>query len=287
MSSRVWGPLVGPFADSIRLSRGRIKNRVRDRYDAIATRYEKRWSRYVRASTRETLRRLTVRSRDRVLDVGCGNGLLLQRFKRRGWDVSGIDLSAWAEQAAERVGFLLYRGSIETASLPAGHFDVVTSTSTLEHIPNLVPHIQAVLRVLRPGGIAYFAGMPNYGSLAVRLGFSTFHHNRPPRHANWFTPRTLRLLLAHPNIQSNVSSLSVRTYGLPELHRFYAFALARLRRSGRRADRERGDTKQRNHDEGSTRKLLLKQLIHLNYYAGRPFGMGDKLEVAVTVRGPI
>jgi SAM-dependent methyltransferase len=215
----------------------------------------------------------------RVLDVGCGNGLLLQRFRERGWEIHGVDLSAWAEPAAAHVGFRLFRGTIESAALPAGHFDAVTSTSTLEHIPNLVAHIAAILRVLRPGGQAYFAGMPNYGSIAVRTGTSAFHHNRPPRHASWFTPRTLRLLFSHPTIREHIAAVSVRTYGVPELHRLYNHMLALRRRSGAVDGRTAaaGIAKA----EGATPGAL-RRLVDLNYYVGRPLGLGDKLEVTVT-----
>jgi SAM-dependent methyltransferase len=225
----------------------------------------------------ERLVRSTRHPRPRVLDVGCGNGFLLERFKDRGWEVAGVDLSSWAEQAAQRVGFRLYQGTIETAPLPARYFDVVTSTSTLEHIPNLVPHLQALLRVLRPGGQAYFAGMPNYGSLSVRMDVSGFHHNRPPRHANWFTPRTLTRLFAHPGIRPGAARLAVGTYGIPELHRLYAFALARLRGSGDAP----GGREPRSADGGAG-EALLRRLVQLNYHGGRPLGLGDKLEVAVT-----
>jgi len=218
----------------------------------------------------------------RVLDVGCGNGFLLQRFKSRGWEVYGVDLSSWAEQAAEQISFRLFRGAVESVRIPSGHFDVVTSTSTLEHIPNLVPHIHAVLRAVKPGGKAYFAGMPNYGSLTVRTGTSAFHHNRPPRHANWFTPRSLRLLFNHPDIRAAVASVSVRTYGLPELHRFYNVAQGSLRKTFRR--RARSEPKHViERTGGGVSKLILKRMLDLNYYAGRPFGLGDKLEVSVTV----
>ncbi|HVE77811.1 MAG TPA: class I SAM-dependent methyltransferase [Gemmatimonadaceae bacterium] len=226
----------------------------------------------------ERLARATRQPRPRVLDVGCGNGLLIERFERRGWEVAGVDLSSWAERAARQMGFRLYRGTIETAPLPTGYFDVVTSTSTLEHIPKLVPHVEAVLRVLKPGGQAYFAGMPNYGSLSVRAGLSAFHHNRPPRHANWFTPRTLRRLFAHPAIRPGVARLSVRTYGIPELHRLYAVALARLRGSRHRG----GGPLLRGPANGGASQRVLRWLVQLNYHGGRPLGVGDKLELVVT-----
>src|SRR5690349_21554782 len=56
------------------------RNAVLEEYARLAPRYERRWSFYVDATSRETLARLPVHPTDAVLDVGCGNGALLYQL---------------------------------------------------------------------------------------------------------------------------------------------------------------------------------------------------------------
>jgi SAM-dependent methyltransferase len=160
----------------------------------------------------------------KVLDVGCGNGLLLKVFIGQGWDAYGIDPSPWSESMAKRYGFKLHKGFLEENQIAPNFFDVVTSTSTLEHIPNLILHLRAIFRVLRPGGVAYFVGMPSYGSAIVRLNLSSFHHNEPPWHANFFTYEDLKRLFSHPKLCVFIQKLFVNSYAVPEAHRLYNWA---------------------------------------------------------------
>lgn len=161
----------------------------------------------------------------RVLDVGCGTGLLLSVFKEMGWDCVGVDLSSWTERYAKQFGFKFYQGRLEDLQLDSNDFDLVVSTSTLEHIADPLPHVKEIFRVVKPGGVAYFSGIPNYNSISIRLGLSQFVNNMPPDHPNYFTPSTLRALLRHPGIGGE--KVKVKTYGIPGAHQGY-FAVRRL-----------------------------------------------------------
>jgi 2-polyprenyl-3-methyl-5-hydroxy-6-metoxy-1,4-benzoquinol methylase len=233
-----------------------------DVYEQIQTRLDRAWFHWIA----EWLAR---RDAARVLDVGCGNGLLIEELQRVGIEADGLDPSPWARAAAARLGFRLHVGRVEDERLPAQTYDAVTSTSTFEHIPDPVRHVHHLLRLVRPDGTLYITGMPNYGSVAVRLGLSSFHHNNPPFHANFFTPRTLRAVFARPEVAAYVGSLRVRTYGVPEAHRLYNLAVARRRRSSATTP-------------GKSTGSQQGALAGLYYAAGAPFGLGDKLEVVAT-----
>ncbi len=230
-----------------------------------------------------------------VLDVGCGNGLLLARFQARGWSAHGVDFSSWAEPFARRHGYVLHRATLEGAGLPEGSFDVVTSTSTLEHVAHPYEHVREILRVLKPGGLAYFAGMPNYGSLAVRLRVSAFAHNLPPRHVNYFTRTSLRRLLAMPEIAPRIRRVRVSTYGVPELHALLEQLTRRLRRrgmgaptrddgSGPPADLPPAGGATRRRARGDLRIALRSRAVEVHYRLGRLLYLGDKLEVLIRKR---
>ncbi|MGQ7248389.1 bifunctional 2-polyprenyl-6-hydroxyphenol methylase/3-demethylubiquinol 3-O-methyltransferase UbiG [Halomonas sp. V046] len=95
----------------------------------------------------------------RVLDVGCGGGILSEAMARRGANVTGIDLSEAALEAgrrhAEETGVELeYRWiSVEQMAEEAPQrFDVVTCLEMLEHVPDPEAVVRACQRLVKPGG---------------------------------------------------------------------------------------------------------------------------------------
>lgn len=98
----------------------------------------------------------------KVLDVGCGGGILAESMARRGADVTGIDLgtenlkaaSVHAEQSG--LGDTLRYQHIPVEHLAASHagqFDVVTCMEMLEHVPDPSAIVQACFELLAPGGV--------------------------------------------------------------------------------------------------------------------------------------
>ena len=98
----------------------------------------------------------------KVLDVGCGGGILAESMARRGADVTGIDLGTENLKAAtvhaEQSGLentLRYQHIPveELAKTHAGQFDVVTCMEMLEHVPDPSSIVQACFELLAPGGV--------------------------------------------------------------------------------------------------------------------------------------
>lgn len=100
----------------------------------------------------------------KVLDVGCGGGILTEALARAGAQASGIDLSKDSIEAAKlhaaQQGLKIdyrYENIEETASQYAGQFDAITCMEMLEHVPEPGKIIAACSKLLKPGGHAFFS----------------------------------------------------------------------------------------------------------------------------------
>lgn len=101
----------------------------------------------------------------KVLDVGCGGGILAESMARRGADVLGIDMGAEPLQVArlhaeqENVHNVTYQQILveELAETHAGQFDVVTCMEMLEHVPDPASVIRACQKLVKPNGHVFFS----------------------------------------------------------------------------------------------------------------------------------
>ena len=98
----------------------------------------------------------------KILDVGCGGGILSESMARRGADVTGVDLGTENLKAATL--HAVQSGLEDTlryqhipvedlAKTHAGQFDVVTCMEMLEHVPDPSSIVQACFDLLAPGGV--------------------------------------------------------------------------------------------------------------------------------------
>jgi 2-polyprenyl-6-hydroxyphenyl methylase/3-demethylubiquinone-9 3-methyltransferase len=100
----------------------------------------------------------------RVLDVGCGGGILAESMALRGAEVTGIDMGE-APLAVARLhqlesgATLSYRQitAEELADSEPGRFEIVTCMEMLEHVPDPASTITACARLLKPGGHVFFS----------------------------------------------------------------------------------------------------------------------------------
>ncbi|MDQ2974672.1 MAG: methyltransferase domain-containing protein [Acidobacteriota bacterium] len=127
----------------------------------------------------------------RVLDVGCGPGVMVEAVLARGGTFDGRDLSPeMIHESRERFGHLanvsFKEGNIEKMDLPDESFDQVIAMAVIEYLKSPDRALAEIARVLRPGGVAVItipkrlhidkmmvAATRPFRSLARALGFAT------------------------------------------------------------------------------------------------------------------
>ena len=125
----------------------------------------------------------------KMLEVGCGMGTDLIQLARRGFDVTGIDLTEEGIKLAQR-RFQIYDLSAnlrvddaENLSFDDNTFDIVYSFGVLHHTPDTQKSIDEVQRVLKPGGLAIIMlyNRWSYNYLIHRILDAPFDGNRKDR----------------------------------------------------------------------------------------------------------
>ncbi|MDH3625413.1 MAG: class I SAM-dependent methyltransferase [Myxococcales bacterium] len=151
----------------------------------------RRYSPENRTRQRELLETLAGYTRGRkLLDVGCGEGQLLETAKNEGWDSVGLDLSETAIRLCRQRGLSASQTDFFDSSLDRQRFDAVIMSELLEHVPSPGRFLKRAEELLEENGILYLT-TPNFGSLARRtLGgaWSVIH----AEHIGYFERTTLR-----------------------------------------------------------------------------------------------
>ncbi|MDE1894806.1 MAG: class I SAM-dependent methyltransferase [Xanthomonadaceae bacterium] len=126
----------------------------------------------------------------RLLDVGCGNGDYLRHAADAGWRAVGIDADQQAVDVARQRGMDARLGGIELFAGQAGCFDAITLSHVLEHVHEPAEFLQAVHRLLRPGGVV-FLDTPNIQSRGARRWGVHWRGLETPRHLVIFSRSAL------------------------------------------------------------------------------------------------
>lgn len=126
----------------------------RDYYDKFAPGYEKRRGHGYHKLVDDIEAGLVTpfAAGKRVLEIGCGTGLILDRVARVAQEAIGIDLSPRMVEIAQSKGLSALVSDVEKLPFPDAHFDVVYSFKVLAHVRRIHRALTEIARVVRPGG---------------------------------------------------------------------------------------------------------------------------------------
>ncbi len=89
----------------------------------------------------------------RVLEAGCGTGMILKEVAKRARQAVGIDISPGMLATARGRGLDVVNASVTHIPFPDGHFDLAYSFKVLAHVERIGTAMSELSRVVRPGGL--------------------------------------------------------------------------------------------------------------------------------------
>lgn len=205
---------------------------------------------------------------DRILDVGCGRGVLLRAFADLGFEGHGIEISEAAAEGADPRLHIRIENHLRQAEYDDGFFDRIVIWHVLEHLTDPGETLQEIHRILKPGGRVIVA-VPNFSSLQARWAGPAWFHLDLPRHLYHFPVAALQTLLQnrsfecraehHFSLRQNpfgwVQSALNRSRSLPRNSLYTLLQLA-------------GGHDSSNFDSG------VRLRLRLAYYLGMPIALG-------------
>ncbi|WP_210546269.1 bifunctional 2-polyprenyl-6-hydroxyphenol methylase/3-demethylubiquinol 3-O-methyltransferase UbiG [Rhodoferax sp. PAMC 29310] len=129
----------------------------------------------------------------KLLEVGFGNGATLDRLRRLGWNVVGVEFDGVSVELARKLGLEAHLGSLEDCDFDPNSFDAVVASHVIEHLPDPAGYFKECFRILKSDGRMVLT-TPNASSLGHRLFTSNWRGLEPPRHLFVYSPDSLEKL---------------------------------------------------------------------------------------------
>ncbi len=188
---------------------------------------------YWLSNTRSDYLPTTTKENARAIELGCATGSFLAKLADAGWKAEGVELVESAASVAQRNGFPVHVGTLQSAKHPADTYDAAFAWMVIEHLPDPTSAFCEFHRILKHGGLLAFS-VPNVSCWEPFFFGRSWYVWEVPRHLQYFGPRSLRKLLTESgfddikivhqrNILNVIGSLGI--------------ALRRLRRKSKLAER--------------------------------------------------
>ncbi|MFQ5854079.1 MAG: class I SAM-dependent methyltransferase [Anaerolineae bacterium] len=147
----------------------------------------------------------------RALEIGCGDGWMLNALRQAGWEVVGTERSEESAARPRNLGLDVRVGNVDRCGFPAASFDLVILWHALEHLDDPLATLIEARRIMCPTGRLVVA-VPNADSWQARVAGRRWVHLDVPRHLYHFGPETLAATLERAGFSLETWSFSSLTY---------------------------------------------------------------------------
>jgi 2-polyprenyl-3-methyl-5-hydroxy-6-metoxy-1,4-benzoquinol methylase len=125
-----------------------------------------------------------------LLEIGCGNGLILEKMRSRGWNVTGIEFDPECVAQTEARGLKCYNRDLRELALTSDSMDAIYMGHVIEHLHDPRSLLIECCRLLKPGGQLVLV-TPNARSWGHTHYRKHWRGLEAPRHLQLFSPQSL------------------------------------------------------------------------------------------------
>lgn len=158
------------------------------------------------------------RQNNRLLDIGCGAGYLLEEAQKQQWQVLGTEISDPAVEDLRIRGINVFQGDISQIISEHNSYDVVISTEVIEHVSDPASLAESAYLLLRNDGL-FWGTTPNGKGISANLLCENWSVVAPPEHIQLFSKRGLEITLQRAGFRKVV----VTTQGVNPLEIYQHF----------------------------------------------------------------
>lgn len=146
----------------------------------------------------------------KVLDIGCGNGHLIKRLAKMGWEVEGMDFDPKAVEYCKSQGLNAKAGDFFDLNYPSNYYDAVTLSHVIEHVPDPLKTLKEIHRILKPGGRVHMATPNSYSWMYKELFHGDWLSLHPPAHIHIFNVDNLSRVVKDAGFELGVATSTIR-----------------------------------------------------------------------------
>lgn len=157
----------------------------------------------------------------RVLDIGCGNGLLLNMLKDVGFKTYGTEISQHAVDIVKNNGHNCFTGLLEDLELPINYFSFVTMIHVLEHTVDPRRDLMKIHKILEPNGELVIV-VPNFNYVDRFIFKEYWMALLASEHFQQFTDSSLKKLVESSGFKITKRKLVFRPYLFSNLESYYS-----------------------------------------------------------------
>jgi 2-polyprenyl-3-methyl-5-hydroxy-6-metoxy-1,4-benzoquinol methylase len=173
-----------------------------------------RWVHLLRplAAPKFPVEHLASRPAGSFLDIGCGDGFVMELARKLGWKTRGIEIDAEAVAVCRRKGLDVQQGSYREVDSLDKKFDCIVVSHVIEHVHDPVDFVRVLAKALSPGGTAYVS-FPNPRSYMLSLFGRYWRGLEAPRHLALPSVKQFLTLLDSVGLEGELQSSPIHTFG--------------------------------------------------------------------------